>query len=394
MALEKKQKPRSKANGEGTIYQRKDGRWCAELVVGWKLGGRPDRRCFYGSTKTEAGNKLLKARAELLKGATLPTGKDTLEAWFREWMKRHGPGLRSSSLEREQSALNLHIYPSLGKITLRKLTPAIISDWQAGLMKSGLSPRTVGTVRAYLHHGLDAALRDGLIARNVLDLVDRPKTERRVPAIWDEEQARVWLRHIKGSKWEALFLLASCLGLRKGELLGLQVGDYRDGTLNISRQRSRERTGPPKRNASFRVLSLPAICRDALEAHLKRRAGIVELAGRAWREEGWIFTTLKGTAIHAASLDKEWWALLRSSKLPKIRLHDLRHTAASVLLAAGVPLKSIQGLLGHSSYQTTADIYSHLLPTVGIATAEVIDATFGRHTPVNAPVKAQLKRVK
>jgi len=168
------------------------------------------------------------------------------------------------------------------------------------------------------------------------------------------------------------------LGLRRGELLGLQLSDISGDTIHLQRQRYNGRTVPLKRDSSRRVLTMPAIAQDALRDHLERRAAHARLMASRWDEQGWLFYTIRGGPLDVKSLFAGWKDALERSGLPRIRPHDLRHTAASVLLACGVPLKAIQGMLGHASMSTTAATYAHLLPAVSRATADAAQAAFGR----------------
>ena len=166
--------------------------------------------------------------------------------------------------------------------------------------------------------------------------------------------------------------------MRRGELMGLRLEDVSGDTLTIRRQRYQGNTAPVKRDASIRVLTLPSIAVDALQAHLEQRKRHAWLMASRWNEQGWLFCNQTGTPLDTKTLYEEWSALRTAAGLPHIRFHDLRHTSASILLACGVPLKAIQGMLGHASMTTTANIYAHLLPAVSRATADAAQAAFGR----------------
>ena len=376
--MEKTRKPRRAANGDGSIYQETaTGKWAAALSIGYTAQGNIKRKVFRGDTRDEVRRQLTAAVRQRDQGAALSSGSWTVGKWVEEYQLRHKESVRPSTANLESTMAAKWILPSIGKRSLVRLTPSDVAAWQRELAKH-LSSGTANIVRTYLGSALKAAMREGLIARDVMTLVPRLRVESRPHTIWDEKQARAFLASVQGNPLECLFLFAVVLGIRHGELLGLRLEDVAGDTLSIRRQRYKGKTVPLKRDSSRRVLTLPALAADALRAHLEARAHHAWLMASAWKEQGWLFTGARGGPLGATKLNDHWREATKTSGLPPIRFHDLRHTAASVLLACGVPLKAIQGMLGHASMSTTANTYAHLLPAVSRATADAAQAAFGR----------------
>ena len=219
-----------------------------------------------------------------------------------------------------------------------------------------------------------------MVARNVAALVDRPKQVRHEIKPLTPEQARAFLEEAKGTRFEALFILALTTGMRQGELLGLR---WQDVDLDGSRLHIRQTLcshggkltfGEPKTHRSQRAITLGAATVAGLRSHRIRQAEERLAAGPAWQDYGLVFTTRVGTPVEASNLvNREFKPLLREAGLPTIRFHDLRHSCATYLLSRNKHIKKVQELLGHSQSGITMDTYSHLLPGMQDELAEEMD---------------------
>ena len=278
------------------------------------------------------------------------------------------PTVRPRTYESYHHIVNAHITPTLGKTSLTKLAPSQVRNLLNTKTAAGLSPRTVQYIRAVLRLALGQALRDGDVPRNVCDAVKAPKRERHEVQPLTLAQAKTFLAKITEHRDEALFMTAAVIGLRKGELLGLrwQDIDLDAGTLTVKMQAQRI-TGekvlvPPKTDKSRRSIDLPAFVVAALRRHRTRQLEERLPAGSRWHEQGLVFPSTIGTIADSANVTHAFHSALERAELPRQRFHDLRHLAASLMLAQDVNPKVMQEILGHSQLSMTMDLYSHLMP--------------------------------
>lgn len=346
--------------GLGTVYERA-GRWQAQFELAPGPDGKRRRRTVSGATRAEAVRKLEAAKREAAATRGAPD-RQALGAYLETWLEEQRDHLRASTLQRYRE-LARHLAP-LARIGLGALKPA---DVRACLREAGrtLAPRTVVHVHRLLHKALEDAVREELLGRNVCDLVRPPAVAATEPRTLDLAEARRLLETAKADRFAALWLLAVCTGMREGELLALRWADLdrARGTLTIRRSIRRVvRQGwqetPTKTRAGQRRLVLPAVALTALAAHRERQEA--ERRGQDWHDMGLIFPSYAGTPLEATNLlRRHWRPLLERAGLPRMRLHDLRHSAVSLLLAAGVPPHTVQSIVGHADARTTMAVYAH-----------------------------------
>jgi integrase len=236
-----------------------------------------------------------------------------------------------------------------------------------------------------LRAALNQARRWNLLSRNAAELVDPPKCKRFKIEPLSPEQARVLLKAAKGNKHEALYAVALACGLRQGEVLGLhwQDVDLEKGCVVVSQALQRQRGAglvftETKTDRSRRAIALPSPLVAALKEHRVRQLEERLAAGSHWRDMGLVFSSSVGTPLEPRNLFRNFKALLKKARLPDVRFHDLRHSAASLMLAQGVPLRVVMEVLGHSSISLTANTYSHVMPSlVQDATEKVATVLFG-----------------
>ncbi len=371
-----------RGHGEGTITKRSDGRWQAQISI---EGGK--RKTYYGKTKKEVQEKLRLAINEQKQGM-LSTGPDqTLATYLNYWLDTvHKPLIRVRSYEQYLSSINHHIIPGLGKITLHKLTVQHIRAFYAGKLDEGLAPRTVIQMHMILHKALDDAMHDGLIQRNVVSLVKRPAAAKYEAQTLTVEQARKLLEFAKGHRIEGILILALTTGVRRGELLGLHWDDvdFEQKFMYIRRNLSRAKgrgafEGETKSKTSSRRIMLSSVAVDALKEHKLRQESARLQAGEKWKERGLVFSGTSGQFLIPETVAKLFHRILSDLGFPYMRFHDLRHSAATILLTRGVHPKVVQEILGHSSISVTMDIYSHVLPSIHGDAADGMDDAF-RHS--------------
>lgn len=374
-----------RANGEGSIYQRRDGRWVAAHYVLRPDGGR-DRRPVYGRTRAEAAAKLVEMIAKTNAGVPLAVKAWTVEGYGDHWLRDVvAPRLRPSTVASYRGTLSLHIVPMLGRYTLRRLSPSDVRRLLSAKTASGLSVRSVQIIHATLRAMLSEAVRDELVERNVAAIVRGPAAVREEVRPWSAEDAGAFLMVAAEDRLHALFAVGVALGLRKGELLGLrwQDVDLGGGLLHVRQSAQRVHGvgmvfGPPKSARSRRDIPLPAYAVRVLRDHRVKQAEERLALGPYWEDTGLVFTSTIGTVIEPRNLARTLDRLIVEAGVRRIRFHDLRHTCASLLLAQGVPPRVVMDVLGHSQFSITMDLYSHVMPSALRDAADAMDRTLGR----------------
>src|SRR5215212_10030441 len=357
---------KKRGNGEGSIYRRRDGRWVGQYLVHTAKG--PQYRYLYGKTRAVVAEKLTKAMADRDSGLIFDAGKVTVGNYLDRWLADSVKGtVRTSTYERHEEIVRLHIKPSLGRVGLKKLTPAHVRGLYNEKLDSGLAPATVRKIHSTLHKALSQAVSDGIVPRNAAHMkAPRPTPEEMRPLSEGEARAFLDAATQSGERFAALYVLAITTGLRRGELLGLRWDDVdlERGTLRVGRALVREggrhTLGETKSRRGRRQVNLTARTVSALKAHRKRQLQErIKLTG-LYEDRGLIFATSVGTPVNPENLVKRSFKpLLKGTGLPEIRFHDLRHTCATLLLGRGVHPKLVQELLGHANIAMTLDTYSH-----------------------------------
>jgi len=371
-----------RGHGEGSIYQRKkDGRWVAAIML-----ENHKRKYIYGDTRREVQEALKKALHEQQQG-TLSTGPEqTLKVYLERWLEQVCKlTMRPNTYNQYRSIVRRHLVPALGSIKLEKLTPERIQSFCAQKQDEGLSAKTVVIIHGVLSSALDNAFKWGLIPRNVARLVSLPRIERYEAQTLTVGQALKLLGVARGSRIEALLLVALTTGMRRGELLALRWEDIdlEASILHVRRTVNPitglgYKEGEPKSKAGRRKIVLSEVTIEALKEHRQGQEQVRARVGARWQEHGIVFCNKYGGFFNPTTVLNAFKKLLRDAGLPDIRIHDLRHSAATILAAARVDLKTIQERLGHSSIAITADIYSHVSADMQQEAAGKIDSLFRR----------------
>jgi integrase len=390
---------RRRGKGEGSITRLPDGRWQGR--ISWTdPSGTRRRKAVYGRTKAEVQEKLRRLLTQRDQGRPLP-GDDrlTVAAYLERWLTDvAGRRVRPSTLLRYRLDVQ-RISAALGRVRLTQLSSADVQRFLNGLSDQGLSPATVRHCRATLRAALNQAVAWDLIPQNPAGgkRVATPAVPKaRVPAM-TPELAEAILAAVAGTAVEGPVGLALRTGMRLGEVLGVSWSaiDWERGTLAVRQQLQRLggqwRLTPPKSDRSRRTLPLTPAALAVLQAERARQVQARQAAGPLWRPvsgfEDLVFTTATGRPRDPGTVTKAFQAALRRAGLPPLRFHDLRHGAASLLVAGGVPLKVVSELLGHSSITLTADTYSHLTESVHRSALAHLDA-LGPRGPLPASASA------
>jgi integrase len=373
-----------RGNGEGSIWRRKGGGWCAQYTVYTSEGRK--RRTLYGKTRQEVAAKLSKALADREGGLTFDAGSLTVGEYLARWLSHSvRDTVSQKTYERYESIVRVHLSPALGRIRLKALTSDHVRGLYREKLDSGLAPRTVLHIHRTLSKALKQATDDGLIPRNAAASVKPPQARREEMQPLSRDQVRMFLDTVKGDRMEALYVLAVTSGLRQGELLALKWEDVDlEGTnptlevrRSLSETRGRRSFVTPK-SGRGRHLRLSKRAASVLRVHRKRQLEERVRKAGLWEDHGLIFPSEVGTPMSGRNLYRAFKIRVKRASLPQtLRFHDLRHTCATLLLRQGINPKFVQELLGHADISLTLNTYSHVLPDMGDAAASGMDAALG-----------------
>lgn len=386
---------RKAPNGAGSVrYDRSRKRWLATVTTGWDSSGRQRRRKSYHQSEREALDWLHAERSELdaqlargIDAGKLPTFRTTTDflAW---WLEHALPGNVSATTEQNyRDVVRLYIVPHVGKVPLKELQPAHVSAMLRSLSDAGKAPRTQQLARAVLSKAIKRAESEGLVMRNVARLADAPRQANKEGRTLTQIQARRLLTVLHHERYGAAFIMALMLGLRRGEVLALSWSDIDAERNTVSIRRSLKKVGgawvpsATKTRTSRRTLFLPAPVIDALVKWSAVQDEERRLAGPEWSTDplhaDLVFTSAFGRPVDGSSFRRWLGAATEKAGLGRWTPHELRHSAASLMLAEGVPLKVVSEALGHSSVRVTGDVYAHVLDPARQGLADVMSRALG-----------------
>lgn len=372
--------------GEGSIYERADGRWAAVVDMGWRDGKR-QRKFVYGKTRREAARKLAAALKAHADGTLRTDERITVEQFVPMWLEAIRPTIKPRTWHRYEQMTRVHIVPHIGKVQLKRLSPQHLQRLYANRLSTGLSGQTVLTVHRTIHRMLGHAVKWDLSARNVAQLVDPPRAQRYEARTLTATEAQRLLEVVRGDRLEALYVVALATGMRAGELLGLKWCDVdlETGVVAVRRslqmdQNKQAVIGDTKTLRSQRRIMLIRSALDVLRAHRLRQEA--EAAAprhwNMWDEQDLVFPNTVGRPMTAQNLlRRSFRPALERAGLPPIRFHDLRHTVATLLLAQDVHPKIVSEMLGHTQIGITLDLYSHVTPTMQDRASSALETVFG-----------------
>jgi len=416
-----------RGRSEGSIYRRADGRWVASLDLGW-ISGRRERKSFYGRTRRAVAEQLALKIAAVKSGRVRSDERQTLGAFLEHWLETVAkPRVRARTWITYEAAVRRHIVPNLGRKPVAHLAPEHVSAWLAQLENDGVSAGRRRYARVVLRTALTTAVKWNRATVNAAALADAPRTVAREITPLTPEQAQALLRAAEAHELAGFVTIGLSCGLRLGETLGLQWRDVNldAGTLSVGRavqrfggsgairrpllverrrlklalrlssKKSDERREilarlgeirkelravrttlqvvEPKSNRSRRTIALPSTAANALREQRRRQLEARLAAGSKWRDAGFVFATPIGTPLDPANVSKKFKALLTTAGSPAVRIHDLRHTAATLLLLQGVSPRVVMETLGHSQISLTMNTYTHVLPQLQREAASKMD---------------------
>jgi integrase len=304
--------------------------------------------------------------------------------YLRSWLETMRPTVKESAWIRYEQLLRVHALPGIGRIPLARLTPQQVQHLYGDRLATGRSPTTINHLHGVLHHALEDALRLNLVPRNVTSLTKPPRVEKHEMQVYSPEQVDILLTTAMGHRQEAMFALAVSTGMREGEIIALKWSDVDLAKGSLQVRRGRQRTlkgyvdGNPKTDSGRRTIRLTRTAIEALRAHRTRQLQERLRLGEAWSEHNLVFPSAVGTPLEGPNLLRTYYRVVAKAGLPRIRFHDLRHTAATLLLLQGVPAKVVSEMLGHANIAITLDLYSHVLPDMQEQAAAAMEDILSR----------------
>jgi integrase len=337
--------------GEGSVYRRTDGR-----CVGEYEDANGKRRYVSGKTKAEVRAKLRKLLADRDEGFAYDSENLTVGNYLDKWLDALEGSVRARTWRRHEEVVRLHLKPTLGGTKLDKLNALQVQNTYSHKLNGGLSARSVEIIHVTLHKALKP-----------------PRPPKREITPLTQQQLRSLLETARNDELYALWVLACTTGMRNGELLAIQWRDIdlEAGTLQVKRTVFGGKVSPPKTASGRRTIRLSKLAIAALRQHRT-------MATERQTSE-WVFSSQAGTPISVHNLhNRSWKPLLERAGLPAgTRMHDLRHSAATLLLSKGVAIKVISEMLGHADVSTTLSIYAHVLPDMQSIAADAADQALG-----------------
>ncbi|HNZ02150.1 MAG TPA: tyrosine-type recombinase/integrase [Anaerolineaceae bacterium] len=336
-----------RSHGEGSISKRNNGTWLAQVSI----EGRRVSKTF--KTRKEALEWVTATTRQVKHGLTYSSAKTTLDELLESWLILKKNKLRPATEEFYRRLSRLYISPFMGKLKLQEITAARIQAFYEDMERRGIGKRTIEGVHITLHGLLSHAHRLGLVAQNWAALVEVPRPEHREMSVWDESQVSQFLMTIRDNPF---YRLAFATGMRRGELIGLQWKDidWNTGMIQVRRQVYEPEGGgfifqPPKTERGRRAIRLGRGLIESLRSHFTETIPrMVAIAGETWNDYDLVFPCSNGKPRNGYNVSKEFRELCTRAGLPVIRFHDIRHTAASIMLLHGEPPVRVAAILGQS----------------------------------------------
>lgn len=358
--------------------------WSVDQVTGKR------KNTIIGTYDKQKDAERAEARAQIdaSRGLHVDPSKITVSKQLNDWLRSKKKSLSANSHADYRAAIDNHIKPALGSHRLQKLKPVMIQEQYDRWHDAGMSAPLIHRLHVILSQALEQAVLFGFLNRNPADHVDKPKLSKSKPDVWNEEELRTFLDVAAGDALAPLWFLLALEGMRRGEALGLRWRDidWKNGAANIVQTVILDKANGgtaaiqqrTKTQSGSRPVKLTAATLEALTEHRDRQAFARKAAGELWHVNDLIVCTSLGTPINPRNVTRSFERLVKAAGVPLIRVHDMRHGAATMLLRAGMNPKIVSERLGHSKVSITLDIYSHVIEGMQDQAAAAMDAIVSR----------------
>ena len=344
---------------EGSIFRRRNGSWTAQVTLGGK------RLSHTSTSRADCQQWARKMLNQIDQGMTLEGRELTLGEYLREWILIKRNDVRPKTAFQYEKLIQLYLEPGLGAMKLQDLNLRGINLYYQKLIAQGIGISNVRYAHRVLHAALEHAVRAGDLARNAAHGAILPRRVHKEMQILNEQEVGLFLVAASDSRYRTLYHLAIVTGMRLSELRGLTWADvdWHRGTISVKRQIQDipgvgSVAGAPKTHSGTRAILLGETTLNELRGQKTR----LEAEARAcpnWHDGDLLFPSTYGTPFAKTDLQRDFWSLLKSAGVKRIRFHDLRHTAASLMLNHGVPPLVVSKILGHANASITLMIYAH-----------------------------------
>lgn len=342
--------------------------WEARYTTGYDPGtGKQIQKTITGKTQKEVAKKLKEATAALDAGTYIAPSKMTVGEWLDIWEKEYLTSIKPATLYSYKATIRNHLKPKLGAIKLEALSPHNIQAFCNELGDS-LSPKTVKNIHGVLHKALQKAVLNGYIRFNPAANCELPQRVKKEIQPLDEEQIKKFLKAVKGSPYENLYIVTLFTGMREGEVCGLMWDcvDLKAGSLTVNKQLQYIRSSKgqyrmvPTKNSKGRTITLPPYVIGILRREQKQQLENRLKYGECWENTGFVFTDELGQHLKPQNVYREYKRIVASIGCPDARFHDLRHSYAVAAIRSGDDIKTVQENLGHATAAFTLDVYGHV----------------------------------
>ena len=349
-----------RGKNEGTIYKRKNGTWRAQVSLGNKRIG------YTANSRAECHEWLRKMLDQIDQGMSFESRNITFQDYLTDWINIKSKSLRAKTAFQYRQIIDKYIFPELSQIHLKDLNIRIINRFLNKLVNGGLGARQVRYIHSVMHSALEAAVKNGALGKNPSHGAVIPKSLHKEMRVLSEQEVSQLLIAASSSRLKSLYQMAITTGMRQAELLGLRWEDvdWIKGTITIKRQtqyvpHNSITFNEPKTRSGIRTIKLGENTLIELRNQRNRIETLRLGLGESWKDFDLVFPSTIGTPMHHGSLMKDFHRVLRKANLPKIRFHDLRHTAASIMLNHNVPVLVVSKILGHANPSITLNTYAH-----------------------------------
>ena len=379
-----------RGNNEGSVYKRKDGRWCAAVTTGYAPDtGKPIRAYYYGDTRSEVVAKRDEALNQVKAGTYVKPTKQTVGEWLKTWLDTYvAPTVRPKTWEGHEYRIRYHLQPDLGPIELRSLQTNQVQKMLNHKIKDGLSARTTELILITLRMALKQALVEGLVTRDVSEHVKKPKSlvnQKKSIRVLTVAEMNAFVAEAMKDRWGWLFAVMLGTGLRMGEVVALEWKsvDLKGSKITVAQGAVQTKTPDskkrvkliqdPKTSAGVRTIPMTNDVAFAFKQWKKVQATEKLKLGETYVDSGRVFTTSIGTPLLQRNIARKLERIAGKANIEHVNPHALRHTFATRLLERGVHPKVVQELLGHKDVTLTLNTYSHVMPDIKQAAARSMD---------------------
>ena len=362
--------------GEGSIYKRKsDGRWCGQLTIGTDpKTGKQKRKYFYGDKRKDVAKQMSELKQKLFDGNYNEPSDMKVGAWLNRWNQGRKSKLAYGTFKSYRVWINNHINPEIGHIKLKDLTTRRVQKLLNDKLedrgvegKGGLAVNSVKHIYGTINAGLEQAVKEGLVNKNVAAAAEPPKKQEEEKLhTWTKKEVKLFLNAAKDHRYYLVFYIALNTGMRKGEILGLKWEDidFKAKRISVNRQVYRTDEGLTlkrvKTKAGERVIPINDVMIQQLQKQKEEQETIAEMLNKEYNKHNLVNINSAGNPISPRNAYRLFKRLTKKLDIEQIRFHDLRHTFSTLFLQNGGNIKTLQQILGHASISTTMDTYSHV----------------------------------